>query len=148
MIFKGFVCLFFHYKHNIMVLMTIPCIRLCQPPASYQNTALLGLDFLILNNSFDHGDVDKSCNYLPLPAFFWLHQAPGNTRRYAVRLCYSYTKAYYIFLDWYLFITITVFFNTVLLKPESEHNVDLKSLCFTTLEKSLGSLHLMKAHTH
>lgn len=65
MIFKGFVCLVSHYKHNIMVLMTMPCIRLCQPPASYQNMALLGLDFLILNNPFDHGDVDKSCNYLP-----------------------------------------------------------------------------------
>ncbi len=84
MIFKGFVCLFFHYKHNITVLITIPRIRLCQPPASYQNMALLGLDFLILNNPFDHGDVDKSCNDLPLPMYFWLHQAPGNTGRYAV----------------------------------------------------------------
>ena len=63
--------------------MTIPCIRLCQPPVSYQNMALLGLDFLILNNPFDPGNVDKSFNYLPLPAFFWLHQATGNTERYA-----------------------------------------------------------------
>lgn len=70
-----------------MALMTIACIRLCQPAASYQNTALLGLDFVTLNNSFDHGDVDKSCNYLPLPAFFWPHQAPGNPEKYAVWLC-------------------------------------------------------------
>lgn len=64
--------------------MTIACIRLCQPPASYQNMALLGLDFLLLNNPFDHGDVDKNCNYLTLPTFFWRRQAPGNTGRYAV----------------------------------------------------------------
>jgi len=96
--------------------------------------ALLGLDFLILNNPFDHGDVDKSCNYLPLPTFFWLHQAPANTGRYAIQLCYSNTKAYYSFLCWFfvcLFFKLQYQFSlTVLLKPESEYNVGLKITLF------------------
>lgn len=79
--------------------MTIPCIRLCQPPASYQNMVLLGLDFLILNDPFDHGDVDKSCNHLPLPTFFWLQQASGSTERYKhhayVSLIQRLTTAFY-----------------------------------------------------
>lgn len=91
--------------------MTIPCIRLCQPPASYQNMALLGLDFLFLNNPFDHSDVDKNCNYLTLPTFLAM-SGPRKHWEVCGMIMLLNTKVYYSFLHCFLLITITVFFDS------------------------------------
>lgn len=66
--------------------------------ASYQNTSLLQLDFLILSNSFDQGDVFKTATTCPSPfsfGYFRSQETLGGMQYDHITLIKSLAKGFY-----------------------------------------------------